>query len=96
MPVSLSFSSFSPPHSLSHSYATFLCLVDYREYAADVNMFVARKAIQAIGKIALRLPGRANTCTQKLISLISMEIGHVTSQALICLASKLMLIVTVQ
>ena len=54
-----------------------------------MNVLVARKAIQAIGKIALRLPGRANTCTHKLISLLSMEISHVTSEALVSLASEL-------
>ena len=79
-----SLSSSSSSLSLSLSLST--C---YSEYATDVNVLVARKAIQAIGKIALRLPGRANTCTHKLISLLSMEISHVTSEALISLASEL-------
>ena len=50
---------------------------------------MARKAVGAVGRIALRLPGRANTCTYKLVSLLSMEISHITSEALISLASEL-------
>ena len=53
-----------------------------------MNVLVARKAIQAVGKIALRLPGRANTCTDKLISLLAMEISHVSCEALVSLASE--------
>ena len=59
-----------------------------REYATDVNVFVARKAIQAIGKIALRVSARANTCADKLVSLLSMEIDYVTAETLVSLASK--------
>ena len=64
-----------------------ICLT--RESAMDVSVTVARKAIRAIGKISLRLPGRANACADKLISLLAMEIGHVTSEALISLAGQL-------
>ena len=60
----------------------------YREYATDVNVLVARRAIQAIGKIALRVSARANTCADKLVSLLSMEIGYVTAETLVSLASK--------
>ena len=52
-------------------------------------MLVARKAVRAVGRIALRLPERANTCADKLMSLLSMEISYVTSEALIALASEI-------
>lgn len=67
------------------SLLIFLC----SEYATDVNVLVARKAIQAIGKIALRVPARANTCADKLVSLLAMEIDYVTAETLISLASEL-------
>ena len=58
------------------------------EYATDVDVLVARKAVGAVGRIALRLPERANICANKLVSLLSMEISYVTSEALIALASE--------
>ena len=86
--LSLPSPSLCDTHTHTHTHTYTLCLIPYSEYATDVNVLVARKAIQAIGKIALRLPGRANTCTEKLLSLISMEISHVTCEALVSLASK--------
>lgn len=70
--------------------AHHLCwlLISYSEYATDVNVLVARKAIQAVGKIALRVAARANTCADKLVSLLAMEIDYVTAETLISLASE--------
>ena len=59
-----------------------------REYATDVNVLVARMAIQAAGKIALRVSARANTCADKLVSLLAMEIDYVTAETLVSLASE--------
>ena len=59
-----------------------------REYATDVNVLVARMAIQAVGKIALRVSARANTCADKLVSLLAMEIDYVTAETLVSLASE--------
>jgi hypothetical protein len=56
-----------------------------------VNVLVARKAIEAVGKIALRVAARANTCADKLVSLLAMEIDYVTAETLISLASELII-----
>ena len=61
-----------------------------REYATDVNSLVARHAIEAVGKIALKLQARANVCVDKLLSLLNLEIDYVTSQALVVMTSKCM------
>lgn len=58
------------------------------EYATDVNSLVARHAIQAVGRIALRLPARANICIDKLLSLLTMEIDYVTSETLVVMTSE--------
>ena len=63
-------------------------IICFREYATDVNVLVARKAIQAMGKIALRVSARANTCADKLVSLLAMEIDYVTAETLVSLASE--------
>ena len=65
-----------------------VCIICCSEYATDVNVLVARKAIQAIGKIALRVAARANTCADKLVSLLAMEIDYVTAETLVSLASE--------
>ena len=59
-----------------------------REYATDVNSLVAKKAIQAIGQIALRLTVRADICVDKLLSLLGMDIDYVTSETLVSMTSK--------
>ena len=71
-----------------HVDAIFAMFLFYSEYATDVNVLVARKAIQAIGKIALRVSARANTCADKLVSLLAMEIEYVTAETLVSLASE--------
>lgn len=53
-----------------------------------MNSLVARHAIQAVGRIALRLPARANMCVDKLLSLLTMEIDYVTSEALVVMTSE--------
>lgn len=59
------------------------------ETATDVNVMVAGKAIQAISQIALCLSARANTCVDKLLSLLTMEIDHITSEALVAMTNIL-------
>jgi len=70
--------------SLSHSLSLSLS----SEYATDVNVMVARKAIQAIGRIALRLSTRANTCVDKLLALLIMEIDYITAETLVAMTSE--------
>ncbi len=53
-----------------------------------MNSLVARHAIEAVGKIALRLPARANICVDKLLSLLNLEIDYVTSEALVVMTSE--------
>ena len=57
-------------------------------YATDVNSLVARNAIQAVGRIALRLPARANFCADKLLSLLSLNVDYITSETIIVMTSK--------
>ena len=66
-----------------------LAILLYREYATDVNALVARHAIQAVGRIALRLPARANICVDRLLSLLTLDIDYVTSETLIVMTSEL-------
>ncbi len=62
--------------------------MDCSVYATDVNALVARKSIQAVGKIALRLPARANACVDRLLSLLVLNINYVTSEILVVMSSE--------
>lgn len=57
-------------------------------YATDVNSQVARNAIQAVGRIALRLPARANACVDKLLLLLNLRIDYITSETIAVMSSK--------
>jgi hypothetical protein len=59
------------------------------EYATDVNVLVAKQAIRAIGQISLQLSTRANTCFDKLLSLLTMDIDYVTSETLVAMTNIL-------
>ena len=72
--------------SLLPSLPPFLPLSS--EYATDVNVMVARKAIQAVGCIALRLSARANTCVDKLLSLLTMDVDYITAETLVAMTSE--------
>ena len=65
-----------------------MLLSHYSQYATDVNVLVAKQAIQAIGQIALKLSARANTCVDKLLSLLTMDIDYVTSETLVAMTSE--------
>ena len=49
---------------------------------------MAQKAIKAIGIIALQLPPLANMCVDKLLSLLVMEIDHITSEVMVTMTSE--------
>ena len=49
---------------------------------------MAQKAIKAIGIIALQLPSLANMCVDKLLSLLVMEIDHITSEVMVTMTSE--------
>ena len=57
--------------------------------AADVSSSVAQQAIQAIGSIAVRVSSRANMCVDKLMTLLGMEIDHITSEVIVIMTSEL-------
>jgi AP-4 complex subunit beta-1 len=59
------------------------------EYAADVNVLVAKQAIQAVGQISLQLSTRANTCVDKLLSLLTMDMDYITSETLVAMTNIL-------
>lgn len=59
------------------------------ESATDVNTHVAQMAIQAIGKISVRIGSQANICVDTLLALLNMEIDHITSETVTTMTNVL-------
>ena len=55
-----------------------------------MNSLVARNAIQAVGRIALRLPSRANFCVDKLLALLQLKVDYITSETVVVMTSESM------
>lgn len=65
--------------NLSHSISvTELC-----EYAANVDVTIAREAIRAVGKIALQQYD-VNAIVDRLLQFLEMEKDYVTAETLVC------------
>ena len=77
-PLFLSYPSSTLPWSI-------LCS---SEYASDVHVLIACKAIQALGTMALRLPEHVQTCTIKLMSLMSLNIDYITAEIFVAFTSE--------
>lgn len=75
-------------HSLSFMYGlykNFLCptsVTELCEYAANVDIPIARESIRAVGKIALQQYD-VNAIVDRLLQFLEMEKDYVTSEALV-------------
>lgn len=58
-------------------------------YVTDNNHTTARKSIEALATIAQRIPAKANTCVDRLLSLLTLQVDHITAETLVALTSKL-------
>ena len=59
-----------------------------RECATDVNASVAQCALQSIGKICVTVTTHANHCIDTLLSLLALEIDHMTSEIMVTMTSE--------
>lgn len=50
------------------------------EYVTDIDVNIARKSIQALGGIAIRLPKMATPIVKQLTTFIAMQSEHVTNE----------------
>ena len=55
------------------------------EYVTDVDVDVARRAIQTIGHIAWRLPNSATRVIQEMLKLLEVDIEYVTAETVIAM-----------
>ncbi|ETO31638.1 hypothetical protein RFI_05481 [Reticulomyxa filosa] len=64
-------------------------LAELSEYITDVQVEIARLAVQSIGKIAIRVEDSLNTALQHLISFLEMSQDYVISETCVCVKNIL-------
>ena len=66
------------------SWLTFLqVLLEFKEYATEVDVDFVRKAVRAIGRCAIKLERAAERCISVLLELIKIKVNYVVQEAII-------------
>ncbi|KAF4658456.1 hypothetical protein FOL47_007975, partial [Perkinsus chesapeaki] len=64
-------------------------LSEFKEYAADVDVDFSRKAVRAIGRVAVEVNGVARKAMPVLLELINMKVNHIVQEAVVVVADIL-------
>ncbi|KAL5129755.1 Beta-adaptin-like protein C [Glycine soja] len=79
------------PTILAHEIKVFFCkyndpiyvLLEFKEYATEVDVDFVRKAVRAIGRCAIKLERAAERCISVLLELIKIKVNYVVQEAII-------------
>ncbi len=58
-------------------------LLEFKDYASEVDVDFVRKSVLAIGRCAIKLPGAADKCIVILLQLIENKVNYVVQEAII-------------
>lgn len=58
-------------------------LAELREYASEVDVDFARKAVRSIGRLAIKIESSADRCIQALLCLIQTKVNYVVQEAIV-------------
>lgn len=73
-----------PPYRKIMFSPTFLqVLLEFKEYATEVDVDFVRKAVRAIGRCAIKLERAAERCITVLLELIKIKVNYVVQEAII-------------
>lgn len=61
----------------------FQVLLEFKEYATEVDVDFVRKAVRAIGRCAIKLERAAERCISVLLELIKIKVNYVVQEAII-------------
>ncbi|PGH13679.1 hypothetical protein AJ79_03528 [Helicocarpus griseus UAMH5409] len=56
-------------------------LTELREYATEIDVHFVRKAVRAIGKLAIKIESAAKQCIETLIDLVNAKIPYIVQEA---------------
>lgn len=62
---------------------TLQVLLEFKEYATEVDVDFVRKAVRAIGRCAIKLERAAERCISVLLELIKIKVNYVVQEAII-------------
>ncbi len=65
-------------------------LLEFKEYATEVDVEFVRKAVRAIGRCAIKLEKAAERCIQVLLELIQTKVNYVVQEAIIVIKVRLL------
>jgi hypothetical protein len=63
--------------------SNFQVLLEFKEYATEVDVDFVRKAVRAIGRCAIKLERAAERCISVLLELIKIKVNYVVQEAII-------------
>lgn len=76
--------SFRTSFCLSHTVLLLSqVLLEFKEYATEVDVDFVRKAVRAIGRCAIKLERAAERCINVLLDLIKIKVNYVVQEAII-------------
>ncbi len=58
-------------------------LAELREYASEVDVDFARKAVRSIGRLAIKIESSADRCIHALLALIQTKVNYVVQEAIV-------------
>jgi vesicle coat complex subunit len=58
-------------------------LLEFKEYATEVDVDFVRKAVRAIGRCAIKLERAAERCINVLLDLIKIKVNYVVQEAIV-------------
>ncbi|KAF1809356.1 Adaptor protein complex beta subunit [Eremomyces bilateralis CBS 781.70] len=58
-------------------------LAELKEYAMEVDMDFCRRAVKAIGQVAIKIASATEKCVNVLLDLIAMKVGYVVQEAIV-------------
>ena len=58
-------------------------LAELKEYALEVDMDFVRRAVKAIGQVAIKIEGSSEKCVNALLDLISTKVNYVVQEAVV-------------
>ena len=58
-------------------------LAELKEYALEVDMDFVRRAVKAIGQVAIKIESASEKCVNALLDLISTKVNYVVQEAIV-------------
>eukprot|EP00282_Hemiselmis_andersenii_P000128 CAMPEP_0114114862 /NCGR_PEP_ID=MMETSP0043_2-20121206/3662_1 /TAXON_ID=464988 /ORGANISM="Hemiselmis andersenii, Strain CCMP644" /LENGTH=590 /DNA_ID=CAMNT_0001207087 /DNA_START=139 /DNA_END=1907 /DNA_ORIENTATION=- len=68
---------------LSHSGNIDQVLMEFNEYATEIDDEFVRKSVRSIGRCAVKLPDAAERCVKVLVDLIKTKVNYVVQEAIV-------------